>query len=125
MVQVSVTLLPFRAACRSVGGLGNSSEGACGGPIEAHPLNPTNDPSSNSPRKIFMQKDQTTSVPREALILGGAALPALRSATVLKRSRLQPRRNPKAGRREKDTERIITLQLRQGRHTIAPDVSPG
>ena len=36
--QVRFTRLPLRAACKSVGGLGNSSEGGMGGPIDAHPV---------------------------------------------------------------------------------------
>ena len=38
IVQVRVTLSPLRAARRSLGGLGNSSEGGKGGPIDAQPV---------------------------------------------------------------------------------------
>src|SRR5690348_17747238 len=38
-VQVSVTRFPLRAARRSVGGLGKSSEGGCGGCTVAHAVN--------------------------------------------------------------------------------------
>jgi hypothetical protein len=53
-----VTLLPLRAARKSVGGFCNSSEGASGGPIDAHPLNQIKPPttSNNFPKDIFMPK---------------------------------------------------------------------
>jgi len=61
IVHVSVTFSPFLAARKSVGGFGNSSEGASGGPIDAHPAISATKPSSNSPRRIFMQRQQSTS----------------------------------------------------------------
>jgi hypothetical protein len=67
IVQVSVTLSPLRAACRSVGGFGNSSDGGSGAPIEAHPLAHTNAPrtGSNFLSRIFMRKYKgTTAVKR-------------------------------------------------------------
>ena len=41
IVQVRVTLSPLRAARKSDGDFGNSSEGGSGAPIEAHPVNQT------------------------------------------------------------------------------------
>ena len=63
IVQVSVTLSPLRAACRSEGGFGSSSDGGNGGPIEAHPLAHINAPrtGSNFPSRIFMRKYKGTS----------------------------------------------------------------
>src|ERR1022692_4591067 len=55
MVQLSVTLSPLRAARKSDGARGNSSEGGRGGPIEAHPANQTNAPTAsiNCPRSLM------------------------------------------------------------------------
>ena len=57
---MNVTLSPFLAACKSVGGFGNSSDGASGGPIDAHPLSAISIPaaSSNFPNESFMQKQR-------------------------------------------------------------------
>jgi hypothetical protein len=56
MVQVRVTLSPLRAARKSEGAFGNSSEAGNGGPTEAHPVNQTSPAtaSNNCPSKSFM-----------------------------------------------------------------------
>lgn len=57
MVQVSTTLSPLRAARRSEGGLGNSSEGGSGGPIEAQPVqNEVAIASSKVARKVLIRR---------------------------------------------------------------------
>src|ERR1700689_5234788 len=57
MLHVSVTLSPLRASCRSVGGLGNSSDGGNGGPIAAHPGSQINAPTaSNNCIRSFMRR---------------------------------------------------------------------
>ena len=58
IVQVRVTRSPLRAARRSVGGFGNSSDGGCGGPIVAHAviINGAPSPSKNVSGERFMEK---------------------------------------------------------------------
>jgi hypothetical protein len=41
-VQVKITVSPLRTPRKSVGGLGNSSDGGCGGAIDAHPASNKN-----------------------------------------------------------------------------------
>src|SRR5271169_2301159 len=77
-----MTLSPLRAARRSEGRLGNSSEGGSGGPIEAQPVNQVNAvAASNIPRSIFMCRNnrlhQLAHVEEQA---GGAGLPGLRQS---------------------------------------------
>jgi uncharacterized membrane protein len=58
IVQVRVTRSPLRTARRSVGGLGSSSEGGCGGPIVAHAaiINGALRPNQRVSVKRLMQK---------------------------------------------------------------------
>jgi hypothetical protein len=64
-----VTLSPFRAAFKSAGGLGNSSDGAVGGPIEAHPTINMHAPSANICLNeiSIRQKQQSTSLSQDSL----------------------------------------------------------
>jgi hypothetical protein len=55
-VQVSTTLSPLRAARKSVGGLGNSSDGGRGGPIAAHPANTSGASATTSFLASLMRK---------------------------------------------------------------------
>jgi len=62
---VRITRSPLRAARKSVGALGNSSDGGCGGPIVAHAVNVTVNVSAlragkSVSRQRLMQKKQTT-----------------------------------------------------------------
>jgi hypothetical protein len=47
IVHVSVTLSPLRVARKSEGGLGNSSDGGCGGAIVAHAVSISDAPSTS------------------------------------------------------------------------------
>jgi hypothetical protein len=62
-VHASMTRSPLRVARRSDGGLGNSSDGGCGGVIDAHAESITSDPNIAAvkcPVASFMQKHQPT-----------------------------------------------------------------
>jgi len=60
IVQLSVTALPLRAARRSLGGFGNSSEGGNGGPIDAQPANISgkHTGASSLSTGVFMQEEK-------------------------------------------------------------------